>query len=252
MLVMALAALGAALQGAPTKDAEPTLKPLCEVAKRLDDGIKLFLGGKDMKESFKEWDKGGTSEVVLTKLREDLAQNHVTAAKTVAMEIGLWFYSADKAVFTASALIHATPTEALLIGIRMRKDPGVARSGIPVEKCGKEAKAFADAGAALLKMLKTKKAAELPFADGDKVAQLLPKAHQEELKKAIEKTKAESDDLRATLNALKYDEMRIELDGLLFTPFGSDGLSKDAMISGTLKLTEAGDVTFRFDRFESK
>ncbi|HZN61234.1 MAG TPA: hypothetical protein VFC90_02395 [Planctomycetota bacterium] len=250
MLAMTLAVL--ALQGAPAKQQEPTLKALCAVAQRLDDGIKAFIGGKDMKESFKSWDAGGTSEEVVTKLREDFAQNHVAAAKTVAVEIGLVLCSDGKPVFKASAMLHVTPTEALLIGIRARKDPPQGKSGVPSEKCAKDAQAFAEAGAALLKILKTKKADELPFADGDKVAQLMPKAYEEELKKAIEKTKAEADDLRAKLNDLKYDEVRIDLDEVLFTPFGSEGLSKDGTIRCKLRITEAGDVTFRLHGYVTK
>ena len=41
---------------------------------------------------------------------------------------------------------HVTPTEALLIGIRARKDPSQGKSGVPSGNCAKGAKAIAEAG----------------------------------------------------------------------------------------------------------
>jgi len=239
-----------AFQDAPAKEAEPTLKPLCEIAKRLDEGMQAFLGGKDMKESFKNWDAGETSEAVITKFREDLAKAHVVAARTFGLELRLVFYSEDKQVYQASAMVHVTPADAVLCGVRGRESSGTNKVGVLPDKCGKEAKPFADAGKALLRLLKSEK--ELPLADADKISALLPKFYQTGLKKKFEEAKADAEKAKSQIAALKYDEVRIFLDEQYFTATGSEGGLKEGMIRGKLKLTETGEVTFRLSRWETK
>ena len=49
-----------------------------------------------------------------------------------------------------------------------------------------------------------------------------------------------------------FDEVRIDLDEVLFTPFGPEGMSKDGTIRCKLKITEAGDLTVRLHGYETK
>src|SRR5688572_24184134 len=132
---LALATLVLAFQAAPEPKQEGAFKPLCDLVKRLDDGVQAFLGGKNMKESFGALDSGETSEQVVTKLREDLARNHVTSVRTFGVEVRLVFCSGDKQVYSASAFFHVTPTEAALCGIRGRTSDGANVFGILPEKC---------------------------------------------------------------------------------------------------------------------
>jgi len=252
MHAAAIVMLSLAFQAAPAKEAEPALKPLCEVAKRLDDGIKAFMAGKDMKESFKEWDKGETREDVVAKFREDLAKNHVTAARMFALEIRLVFYSEGKLVYDVSALMHATPTEAGLLAMHGRKSTGTGKVGLLLDKCEKDAKPFATAGQALLKMVKTEKGADLPWVDPKKITGLVPPAFEVNLKAAMEKAKEDLAAVRKDLVELKHDEVKIQLDEQFFTPFGVEGLNKDAFIRGKLRFTPEGEVTFRLSRYETK
>lgn len=252
MPLITIAAVVFAIQSAPAKEQEPTLKPLCEVAQRLDDGIKAFLAGKDTRESFGKWDVGETTPEVAAKLREDLVGQHVTAAKTVGVDLRLHFYADKQMVYEVQSFFHVTPAEATLLAFRGRPSSSSGKTSVLPEKCAKDAKAFADAGLALLKLLKTKKAADLPMTDADKVVKLLPAFLHGGMKKEIEASKARADDLRKDLNGLKYDEMKIALNELLFTAMGAEGLTKEGLVRGKLKFTDEGEVTFRLAGYDTK
>lgn len=231
---------------------EPTLKPLCEVAKRLDEGIKAFMDGKDMQESFKNWDVGGTPEAVATKLREDLAKDHVALAKTFGIDLRLHLFSEGKMVYEVQAILHATSKEAGLLVFRGKASESSGKSSLSPDKLSKEAKPFGDAALALLKILKTKKADELPFADEEKMSKLFPANFSAELKKSREESRAGADALKKDLNDLKYDEVRVGLNEHFFSAIGEDGSSRNGWINGKLKLTPEGKVTFRLSRYETK
>lgn len=248
----ALFLLALAIQAAPAQSPEPTLNPLCEVAKRLDEGIKAFLSGKTMKESFKDWDSGKTTEAVETKLREDLAQNHVTTARFFAMELRLVFFAGEEVVHGVDALVLATPAETKILGMRSRANPSTVKMAVLPEKCAKDAKAFGDAGTALLKLVKANKPEALPYADPSKLEKLLPKMFQVEAAKIIEKAKEDAAETCKTIAELKYDAVKIQLDDCMFTVMGSDGLLKEGLIAADLKFTETGEVVFELKRYEAK
>jgi hypothetical protein len=242
----------AAMVLALTLQEAPSLKPLTEVAKRLDEGIKAFIDGKDMKESFKEWDAGETSENVVIKLREDLEKDHVVSAKMFAMELRLVFYSAGSQVFDVSALVQATAAETGILAIKGRKSTGTGKVGLPIEKCDKDARPIGAAAQALLNFLKGEKGADLPFVELKKVSPLVPKVFGEQLKSHLEKAKDEAEALRKELGDLKYDEVKVQLDEQYFTPFGAEGLKREAFIRGKLRFNPSGEVTFRLSRYETK
>src|SRR5262245_298143 len=105
---------------------EPSLKPLTEVAKRLDQGIEAFLAGKDMKESFKDWDSGQTTEPVLQKLRDDLTHHHVAKAKTLAIDLRLLLLLEGTQVYEVQALVYATAEETGLIALQGKPSMGAS------------------------------------------------------------------------------------------------------------------------------
>jgi hypothetical protein len=231
---------------------EADLKPLCEVAKRLDEGMKLFLAGKDMKESFKDWDSGETSDEAVKKLREDLVKDHVTSANTFAIDLRLQFFSEGKMVYEVQSLVYPTATDARLLAFRGRASQSSGKPGVVPEKLAKDAKPFGDAGMALLNLLKTKKAADLPFANEEKTAALVPAFCREEMRKATEESKTGADALRKELNELKYDQVKVALNELMFTTQGPEGAPREGMVRGKLKFNEEGEARFRLSRYETK
>ncbi|HEY3227382.1 MAG TPA: hypothetical protein VGK61_10365 [Planctomycetota bacterium] len=229
---------------------EPVFKPLCEVVKHLDRSIDAFFAGKPLAEAFKPWEPGEKGEERVTALREELKKKGVTGARAFATELDLEFISEGKLVYVVQALVHVTPTETALLGLKGRKVE-TPPAGVPLGKCVKDSVAFGEAAATLLKLLKANKPDELPFADGDKVAPRAPTKFQEPVVHGLATSRSAAGKVCQTLAELKYDEVRVQLDEQYFTSLGADGAVKDGFIDAKLSMKETGEVQIRLARYET-
>ena len=250
MLVAAVAVMILGQDPPAETPKEPAFKPLCEIAKHLDRGIDAFFAGKPLAEAFKPWEPGEKGEERVAALREELKKKGVTGARAFATELDLEFLSEGKALYVVQALIHATPTETLLLGLKGRATEAPA-SGVPIAKCVKDAAPFGEAAAALLKLLKANKPDELPFADGEKVALQAPTKFQGPVVQGLMKSRGTAPKVCGALAELKYDEVRVQVDEQFFTSVGADGAAREGFVSAKLTLKETGEVQIHLTRYET-
>jgi len=250
--MIVFAVLAAVLQsGQETRD-DLALRLLRPAAKRLDDGIAAFIKGAKPAEAFKPWQQESVPIDRSTALRGDMKSNGVTAAANCGIELEIQLWSAGKGVYTITLFAHVTPEEASIIAVTGHRFDSTAKAAVPVAKCAGEAEAFKDAAEYFVRRMKEGKPDALLFAEPERIVKKVPAQFREPFAAGMKQSKAGVADLCTAVSAVKFDEMRIQLGEQYYTSLGADGSTKDGFIRGKLKLSDAGDVVYRLNRFETE
>ena len=251
MKVLLAAALCLLLQEAPRKE-DSGLRMLRPIQKRLDEGLEAVIKGTKPAEAFKPFKPESVPIDRTTTLLGDMKSHGVVRGETFAIELEVQLWSAGKGVYKITALGHVTSSEASFIALTGRGFDGTARSAVPVAKCVGDAEPFKDAAEYLVKLLAERRVDSLYFADLEKLKKRIPKQFQDPIVDGVKQSKAGAEALAKEVAAVKHDEIRIQLGEQYFTSLGADGSVKDGFIRGKLRISDAGEVVYRLNRFETE
>jgi hypothetical protein len=240
----------AAIQDPPPAKEKPTpLRPLAKIAEHLDKGIAAFLKGTEPAKAFKPWTHDYANEDRMGALREAVGKHGVTSAAAAGFEINIQFMKKGEFAYGLRVLAWRSGSDFRLGGLEQRLSPA---RGVALAACKSQTVPVALAADGLIKLLKSAKPEDLPFADPEKTAPLLPEFARTEFADTIARSKARAVALLTQVAELEYDEVRIQMDDYSLIVRGEDGSLKQGFIRGKLSITPEGKFSHRLSRFETK
>ena len=198
----------------------PALKPLNEVAAKLNKGMKAFLKGTDPAEAFKPFDLKSLEEAV--EIKKQLQAGGVASVTILAMEFEVVLMKEGKRVYAVA--LEVTP-DARTSGILTLKKGRARPSGTPLKDYTAGADLFAKAAKGLYNALQGKTVDKVPFADPPAILKDVPST---KLLKTLTASVAEGkENAPAVLKALPpvVDEVDFKLDDLTFLAWDKAGMA---------------------------
>ena len=202
---------------------EAPVKPLADVAKKLESGAVEFLKGTAPLEAWKPWpNKVGHS---VSDMRKSLSDAGVKTLSSLGFEVELHFYKDAKPVATLRSFFYVEGGETSFLSFEFKAEAGgMEAQALALEKFSEIDPGLGAAVKALLEEIKSKKEKAVRFADFEKVAKrCVFDGLVDSAKKQLEESQAGVKEACEKVSKLDYSEVRLRMDDCPMLALADEG-----------------------------